>query len=398
MKSTPITAIILSLALCAFTTFAAVTVTNVAAGVSPGKVVTISYALASPSALTNVVAVSISTNAGATFFSTCTNFSGDVGNNVATGTAKQIIWYARYDTLPTNNYPNTRVRVWASDSMALIPAGAFQMGTNNLPFEDEMPDAGPNHTVTIGAFYMDKYLVTSQQWKDVYIWATNNGYAFANPGAGKAATHPVYVVSWYNCVKWCNARSEKEGLTPCYYTSAVQTQIYRIGQISLTNDCVNWTANGYRLPTEAEWEKAARGGAAGMRFPWSDANTITNSRANYSGDTYIEYDLGPDGNNPLFTPGGEPFDSPVGYFAPNGYGLYDMAGNVWEWCWDWYDYSWYSNGGATQNDTCGPASGTGRVLRGGSWSDDAGYCRVAFRSGNSPDVAFLNVGFRCVRR
>ncbi|MCX7002216.1 MAG: formylglycine-generating enzyme family protein, partial [bacterium] len=330
MKTTPITAVVLSLALNAFTAFAAVTVTNVTAVVSPGKVVTISYDLASPSALTNAVGVSISTNGGATFFSTCTNFTGAVGNNVAPGTTKQIFWGARYDTLPTNNYPLTRVRVLASDSMALIPAGPFQMGTNNLPYESEMADAGPNHTVTLSAFFMDKHEVTSQQWFEVRNWALTNGYAFG-AGSGKGALHPVQTVNWFDCVKWCNARSEKEGLTPCYYTNAAQTLVYRGGSANLSNEWVNWSANGYRLPTEAEWEKAARGGAVGMRFPWSDANTITNSRANYCSDTYFAYDLGPDGYNPLFTPGDEPYTSPVGYFAPNGYGLYDLAGNVWEW-------------------------------------------------------------------
>jgi len=387
--------IMLVFVLCASTCCAAVTVTNVTASASPGVVVTISYDLASASALSNVVVVSISTNAGATFFSTCTNFNGAVGNNVAAGTDKQILWVAREDALPLGIYSNTRVRVWASDSMVLIPAGAFQMGTNNLPYEDQMANAGPNHTVTLSAFYMDKYEVTSQQWFEVSNWALAHGYTFG-AGSGKAAHHPVKTVSWYDCVKWCNARSEMQGLTPCYYTSAAQTQIYRIGQISLTNDCVNWSANGYRLPTEAEWEKAARGGAVGMRFPWSDANTITNARANYYGyPTGYTYDLGPEGFNPLFTPGGTPYTSPVGYFAPNGYGLYDMAGNVWEWCWDWYDGSYYSI--SPSSNPTGPATGTYRMLRGGSWGNNPYVCRVAARDYNTPDFSSDPIGFRCVR-
>jgi len=394
MKTSSMIAVVVALALGAFTAVAAVTVTNVTAVVSPEKVVTISYDLASPSALSNTVAVSISTNAGATFFSACTNFSGDVGNNVTAGTGKQMLWNALQDTLPTNNYPATQVRVWASDSMALIPAGPFQMGTNNLPYESQMPDAGPNHTVDLSAFYMDKYEVTSQQWFAVRNWALANGYTFG-AGSGKAATHPVQTVSWYDCVKWCNARSEKEGLTPCYYTSADQTQIWRIDQINLSNDCVNWTANGYRLPTEAEWEKAARGGAVGMRFPWSDVQTISLAQANYYGNTGTAYDLGPDGNNPLFTPGGYPYTSPVGYFAPNGYGLYDMAGNVFEWCWDWYDETYYASSPAS-NPT-GPVTGTARVLRGGYWDVHATYCRVAVRLDSAPDVTIKDFGFRCVR-
>ncbi len=394
--TTPITAIALSLALSAFTAVAAVTVTIPSQPVvSPEKIVTIGYDLASASALSNVVAVSISTNAGASFFSTCTNFIGDVGNNVATGTAKQILWYAMRDTLPTNNYPYTRVRVWASDSMALIPAGPFQMGTNNLAYESQMTDAGPNHTVTLGAFYMDNYLVTSQQWHEVRTWALANGYTFG-AGSGKAATHPVQTVSWYDCVKWCNARSQKEDLTPCYYLDAAQTVIYKAGNSNAWNDAVKWTANGYRLPTEAEWEKAARGGAVGMRFPWSDVQTISRAQANYYGNTTYPYDLGPDGSNPLFTPGGSPYTSPAGYFAPNGYGLYDMAGNVFEWCWDWYGGIYYASSPAS--DPRGPASGTSRVLRGGSWLSGFAFdCRVAYRYGNTPDETNYYFGLRCVR-
>jgi formylglycine-generating enzyme required for sulfatase activity len=166
------------------------------------------------------------------FFSTCTNFTGAVGNNVATGTTKQIFRGARYDTLPTNNYPHTRVRVSASDSMALIPAGAFQMGTN---VSDDQTVAGPNHTVTLSAFFMDKHAVTSQQWFEVRNGAMTNGDAFGAV-SGKAANHPVQRVSWYDCVKWCNARSQMEGRTPCYYTNAAQTLVYRGGSANLSND------------------------------------------------------------------------------------------------------------------------------------------------------------------
>ena len=392
MKSTPITAVVLSLALSAFTTFGAVTVTNVTAVPSPGAAVTITYDLASASALTNAVGVSISTNAGATFFSTCTNFTGAVGNNVATGTAKLILWAARKDTLPIGIYSNTRVRVWASDSMALIPAGAFQMGTN---FIDDPADARPNHTVTLSAFYMDKYEVTSQQWFEVRNWALTNGYTFG-AGSGKGATHPVQTVSWYDCVKWCNARSEKEGLTPCYFTDAYQTGLYRMSNLNISNNCVNWTANGYRLPTEAEWEKAARGGAVGMRFPWSDVQTISRAQANYDGDTGYAYDLGPNGYNPLFLPGGYPYTSTVGYFAPNGYGLYDMAGNVTEWCWDWYGSTYYAS--SPSSNPTGPAAGSCRVVRGGGWGFYSDRCRVAFRFSFTPDSSYGYFGFRAVRR
>ena len=130
-------------------------------------------------------------------------------------------------------------------------------------------------------------------------------------------------------VKWCNARSEKEGLAPCYHTDVARTAVYRTGRVDVTNDMVNWSANGYRLPTEAEWEKAARGGLVGRRFPWGDQ--ITHSLANYSSDSIYPYDTSPTrGYHPDYQAGGAPYTSPVGNFAANGYGLYDMAGNVYE--------------------------------------------------------------------
>ncbi len=133
-----------------------------------------------------------------------------------------------------------------------------------------------------------------------------------------------------------------------------------------------------------------------MRFPWSDANTITNARANYCGNTGYAYDLGPNGYNPLFTPGGYPYTSPVGYFAPNGDGVHDMAGNVWEWCWDGCDLTYYSS--SPSSNPTGPPTGSYRVIRGGGWSGYAGYCRVATRSDRIPDYSSYGSGCRCVRR
>ena len=270
--------------------------------------------------------------------------------------------------------------------MALIPAGSFTMGDS----VDGDTSALPLHTVYVSAFYMDKYLVTKSLWETVYQWAIAHGYSFDNAGSGKGTNHPVQMINWYDCVKWCNARSEQEGRTPAYYTSAGQTTVYRSGQTDVQTNWVKWSS-GYRLPTEAEWEKAARGGANGQRFPWGD--TISENQANYYGDTgSYSYDLGPNGYNATFATGDQPYTSPVGYFAANGYELYDMAGNVFEWCWDWHGR--YSSG--SQTDPRGPASGAYRVNRGGCCGSRAINCQAAYRDFDTPYTPYDFEGFRSV--
>ena len=272
--------------------------------------------------------------------------------------------------------------------MSLIPAGNFEMG-DALDGESD----APVHTVYVSQFYMDQTLVTYAQWQAVYTWAVAHGYSFDYAGSGKAANHPVQTVDWYDCVKWSNARSEMAGLTPCYTVSG---SVYRTGQSA---PVCNMSASGYRLPTEAEWEKAARGGLSGLRFPWG--NTISESQANYYADPLslnaggYSYDVNTYGGyNTAYATGAYPFTSPVGSFAANGYGLYDMAGNVFEWCWDWYG----SYGSGAQTDPTGAASGSDRVLRGGRWNNFAGYCRVSGRFTDYPTGSNNGYGFRCVRR
>ena len=283
--------------------------------------------------------------------------------------------------------------------MVLIPEGSFTMGDTL----DGNSDAPPT-SVMVSAFYMDVNLVTYALWTNVYQWATNHSYTFP-AASGKAASHPVQSVYWYNAVQWCNARSEMEGRTPCYYTNASLSQaaIYRSGRCDVTNDCVNWAADGYRLPTEAEWEKAARGGAAGHRFPWADADTIDWSRANYEAYPILvggyPYDVNPiSGYDTNFTSGGMPYSSPVGSFPANGYGLYDMAGNACQWCWDWYSPTYYSSSPGA--DPLGPTpSPYGvRVKRGGSWDYYTEKSRCANRGSHYPNFALRDTGFRCVRR
>ncbi len=294
-----------------------------------------------------------------------------------------------------------RVVAWVTNpppaDMVLIPAGSFVMGnaTNVFPASEGGGDELPQHAVQVSAFYMGKYEVTKALWDEVYAWAVVNGYQFDHAGSGKATNHPVQMVNWYEVVKWCNARSQKEGLTACYTTNG---GVYRTGNYS--PDC-NWSATGYRLPTEAEWEKAARGGVANHRFPWSDADTLQHARANYycwqeNGTNHYVYDTSPTaGYHPAYTNGALPYTSPVGSFTGNGYGLADMAGNVCEWCWDWYGSTYY-DGSPTDNPR-GPSTGSNRMSRGGGWNRYAYYIRVADRDNTNPDYAYDNIGFRVVR-
>jgi formylglycine-generating enzyme required for sulfatase activity len=290
-------------------------------------------------------------------------------------------WWAGFSWL-------TVERTNGMDGMVLIPAGSFTMGDNLDGDSDAVPIG-----VTVSAFYMDTNLVSYSQWQSIYSWATSHGYGFVNAGSGNAANQPVQTVNWFDVVKWSNARSQQAGLTPVYYTDAGLTQVYTNLQVTVY---VNWAAKGYRLPTEAEWEKAARGGLSGQRFPWGD--TISESQANYHGDTAdYSYDLGPNGYNTI---GGGHGTSPVGSFAANGYGLYDMAGNVMEWCWDWYAAPTYPPGspylgGTDPRGPVGPLSV--RVLRGGGWNVFAYYSCCAYRDADPPSAANYVIGFRCVR-
>jgi formylglycine-generating enzyme required for sulfatase activity len=284
------------------------------------------------------------------------------------------------------------VMVSPAPNMVLIPAGEFQMGDS---MGDELyqglSSELPVHTVSISEFYMDKYEVTKALWDEVANWAATNGYDINTASAsGKATNHPAHSVRWRDAVKWCNARSEKENLTPCY---TIGGEVYR----TRGDDAVacNFLVNGYRLPTEAEWEKAARGGLSGKRFQWGE--TITHSQANYYSTNFYSYDVSPTrGFHPTYMPGSSPSSSPVGSFAPNGYGLHDMAGNMYEWCWDRYSQSYYAS--SPSSNPQGPSLGNYRVFRGGAWSSSAFTARAAARGAHETSSGGLNdLGFRSVR-
>jgi formylglycine-generating enzyme required for sulfatase activity len=263
-----------------------------------------------------------------------------------------------------------------------LAASSFAMGRTSGDTDSDAPPIN----VTVSPFYLQQTETTKAQWDEVRTWAVSNGYTDLGAGAGKASDHPVQTVTWYDVVKWCNARSEKEGLTPVYTVSGA---VMRTGTAEPT---ANWSANGYRLPTEAEWEKAARGGVSGKRFPWG-TDTISHAQANYYGDSTYAYDQSPINDyHPSYKAGGEPFTSPVGRFAANGYGLYDIAGNVWEWSWDRYESGYYPTIDGT-TDPRGSASGSNRVLRGGGWGSGAFSARCSGRSSLSPGNSFNTCAF-----
>jgi formylglycine-generating enzyme required for sulfatase activity len=262
------------------------------------------------------------------------------------------------------------------DGMALVPGGTFVMGTSaGAGFE------GPPHRVTIAAFFLDRSEVTNDAFarfvratrhvttaerdgeSSVFVplrhaWSVIPGATWRHP-EGPASTidfrgaHPVVHVSWGDASAYCA-----------------------------------WA--GGRLPTEAEWERAARGGVDGARFPWDDADDGTVAHANTWQGRFPDRDLGTDGFRGT---------APVGHFAPNAYGLFDMAGNVWEWTADWFDPRAYE-GADGAIDPRGPDRGTERVIRGGSWLCSATHCigyRAAARGKARPGEGTNHIGFRCAR-
>ena len=367
---------------------------------SETSLVFIVYALADPDSPTLRVSLQISSDGGATWNVPVNSASGTgIGDSVQRGNGKVISWNAGADWPGYDG--NLRFRVLASDDivpagMALIPAGSFAMG-NSTNSTEGGSDELPVHTVNVSTFYMDRYEVTKQLWDEVKAWGSSEGRGYGDlpPGGGKGSNHPVHTISWYDVVKWCNARSQKDNLTPVYYTNDAQTVIYKTGNVNVSNAQVKWSARGYRLPTEAEWEKAARGGLSAQRFPWGA--TATHGDANYTSSASFSYDISPTrGYHPTYAVGDTPFTSPVGAFSPNASGIYDMAGNAREWCWDWYSSTYYSI--SIVGDPPGASTGTGRMVRGGAWFYDAAGCRVADRATRAPTFSADYLGFRSVRR
>ncbi|MDD2247897.1 MAG: chitobiase/beta-hexosaminidase C-terminal domain-containing protein, partial [Proteiniphilum sp.] len=259
-------------------------------------------------------------------------------------------------------------------NFVFVPGGTFTMGdTRGEGFDDELP----THVVALNSFYIGKYEITqaeySQYMQPSSSWTSNYGHG---------DDYPAYYVSWYAILKYCNLRSMAEGLTPVYTISG-STNPANWGSVPTSSNSTwnaatcNWNANGYRLPTEAEWEYAARGATNTPDYLYSGSDDI---------NTVAWYD----GNN---SPSGS---KPVGTKAPNGLGLYDMSGNLSEWCWDWYSFVYYSS--YPYSNPTGPASGSERVSRGGNWIGTSGYCRVASRLLSiHPSGSYADIGFRLCR-
>jgi len=240
--------------------------------------------------------------------------------------------------------------------MIFVEGGTFQMGNPSGGASDERPV----HSVTLSDFYIGKHEVSQKEYKAVMG---------SNPSNFKGDNLPVERVSWFNAVEFCNKLSIREGLTPVYsINNNSSPSNWSGGTIT-----ANWNANGYRLPTESEWEYAARGGNKSRGFTYSGSNSI--------------------GDVAWYTSNSNGKTHPVGTKRANELGLYDMSGNVWEWCWDWYgEYS-----SSAKTNPRGPANGSSAVLRGGWWYFNVNYCRVAYRGWYGRSYTYFSYGFRVAR-
>jgi len=243
--------------------------------------------------------------------------------------------------------------------MVRVEGGTFQMGSDSGRDNEK-----PVRSVTVKSFSLSKYEVTQKEWFEVMGTTIRQQRDMRDKSRslyGEGDNYPMYYVNWLEAIEYCNKRSVKEGLTPAY---------------SGTGDSItcDWNANGYRLPTEAEWEYAAKGGSRDpMVYEYAGSNSV-GTVAWYTDNS-----------------GGRTHE--VGTKSPNSLGLYDMTGNVWEWCWDWYgDYA-----SEAQTDPVGASSGSFRVVRGGSWLITAEYARSALRSYDNPNNRLNNMGFRVLR-
>lgn len=291
-------------------------------------------------------------------------------------------------------------------AMICVPANTtgFLMGSTAVG-----GSATLEHTVaSITAFAIARYEVKYADWLTVKTYATGNSYVFANAGiqgdSGAGTNqHPVTTINWRDAIIWCNAASQKEGLTPVYYANPGHTTVLKTATNSGSlngalgsedNPYVDWSANGYRLPTEAEWEYTARyiDGTTFMRGDapsgWSD-NNPANGAVDAAEISSVAW----------YAPNSGTVTHPVGAALGNALAIFDMSGNTWEWMWDWYAANYTASSPFTDADSKGPSSGGSRTLRGGSYADAAADVLVSSRSSNFfPWQTNGNISFRPVRR
>jgi formylglycine-generating enzyme required for sulfatase activity len=284
-----------------------------------------------------------STDDGRTYGNALKAVSGDVGEKIIGGYSKTIIWQPMQENITTLESDKVKFKVTAAikstmpDNMVFVKGGTFQMGSN------ESDDEKPIHSVTVNDFYIGKYEVTQKEWRAIMG---------TNPSHFKDCDScPVEKVSWNDVQEYIKKLNAKTG-------------------------------RNYRLPTEAEWEYAARGGNQSKGYAYSGSNTIDNVA--WYGEN--SYDLGSEHKNYG--------TNPVGQKSPNELGIYDMSGNVYEWCTDWYGSDYYKN--SSSNNPKGANSGTYRVLRGGAWNYTPAICRIAFRFNYAPTIRSNYIGFRVV--
>ena len=322
-----------------------------------------------------IVYVQVSNDSGKTFAVPANSFTGDYGFDIIPGTDKFIIWDAGED-YPEQFGESFRVKLIASDinmdQVKSIISGTFSMGDSSGLFDQQ-----PRHDVTLTEYSISPYAVMNAEYK-IFCDMTDHSYppegGSNQPPQGyltNYADYPVVGISWYDAVRYCNWLSEQKGYSVCYDT---------------TDWSYDPSENGYHLPSEAQWERAARGGLERLTYPWGDSDPGT--RCNYQSYQGLLVNEMVDFSNGRGT-------LAVGKFNPNGFELYDMAGNVLEWCNDWYQEDYY--GQSPSENPPGPNTGFEKVIRGGAWNRSETYLQCAFRDKKYPNTQRYDIGFRIAR-